>query len=301
MDNDNIPIKKVPASNQINPSLDIPPEMRKALENDVAEATLNTTSTPAVSKFPTEVIDLPSKGYFYSSDSPLSTGQIELKFMTAKEEDILTSQNLIKKGIVLDKLLEALIVTPGVSLEDILIGDKNAIFVASRVLAYGPSYDTKVKCPSCGTENKTEIPLDKLENKPFDFNKHVKGNNTFSIDLPTSKKLLTYSLISHKEEKLIDQELKAMAKVNKNGTSPEVTTRLKYMIKSVDGDSSTQTIRNFVDNELLSRDALALRKHVKENSPDLDMTMNFDCEECGHQEVISIPMGVDFFWPDSGV
>ena len=92
-------------------------------------------------KFPTEMVELPSKGYFYSEGHPLSSGRVEIKYMTAREEDILTSQNLIKQGTVIDKLLEALVVDKSIKMDDMLIGDKNAIMVAARILGYGKNYD----------------------------------------------------------------------------------------------------------------------------------------------------------------
>jgi DNA-directed RNA polymerase subunit M/transcription elongation factor TFIIS len=251
------------------------------------------------SDFPTEFIDLPSEGYFYPIGSPLSSGRIELKYMTAKEEDILTSQNLIKKGIVLDELLKALIVTPGVKLDDLLIGDKNAIFVAARRLAYGDKYEaSKVACPKCGHEQDITINLAELSNKEFDFTKYTKGENKFTFQLPTTKKNVVYKLLTHKDEQEIDSELKGLAKVSKGGSSPEMTTRLKYMIVSVDGNSDRGEIKKFVDN-MPSRDSVAFRKVVRDNSPDLDMTFNFKCSECGHEERMALPLGVDFFWPKS--
>jgi len=90
--------------------------------------------------FPTEVLSLPSKGLLYPKDSPLSKGTIDVKYMTAKEEDILTSQNLIEQGVVIDRLLESVIVTPNVKLGDLLIGDKNAIMIGTRILGYGKDY-----------------------------------------------------------------------------------------------------------------------------------------------------------------
>jgi hypothetical protein len=139
--------------------------------------------------FPTEYIDLPSEGHFYPLSSPLSSGRIQLKYMTAREEDILTNQNLIKKGVVLDELLKALIVSPGVKLEDILIGDKNAIFVAARRLAYGDEYPAKITCPKCGEENEVKINLADLKAKAFDFSKHTKEKTHFLLNFLYQKRL----------------------------------------------------------------------------------------------------------------
>ena len=256
------------------------------------------TDVPAKQDFPTEFIDLPSEGHFYPVESPLSTGRIELKYMTAKEEDILTSQNLIKKGIVLDELLKALIVTPGVALEDLLIGDKNAIFIATRRLAYGDKYPAKVTCPKCETENGAEIDLSVLKSREFDFSQYIKGDNIFTFALPVSKKTIGYKLLTHKDEQTIDGELKGLAKVSKTGASPEMTTRLKYMIISVDGETDRGKIKVFVDS-MPSRDSVVFRKHVREHTPDIDMNFDFKCASCEHSERMGLPLGVDFFWPSS--
>ena len=199
-------------------------------------AFLSPSDAPVKHAFPTEQIGLPSEGHFYPSESPLSTGHIELKYMTAREEDILTSQNLIKKGVVLDELLKALIVTEGVSIDDLLIGDKNAVFIAARRLAYGDKYPAKMTCPKCEKEVEAEIDLAQLKSREFDFTAHNKGSNVFTFVLPYSKKTITYKLLTHKDEQAIDVELKMVAKMSKTGTPPEMTTRLKYMVLSVDGN-----------------------------------------------------------------
>jgi len=253
-------------------------------------------------KYPSETIGLPSEGYFYNSNSPLSKGVVDIKYMTAKEEDILTSQNLIKKGVVLEKLLESLIVTDGVKTDELLIGDKNALFVAARRLAYGDSYGPlQVKCPKCGKENNCLIDLSKVNNKEFEFEKYERGVNLFEFVLPASKVTLKYKLLTHRDESSIEQELTALNKINKSGSSAEITTRLKKMIVSVDGNEDRQTINKFVDQQLLSKDSLAFRSYVKGNTPDIDMTFDFECSDCQHNERMGIPLSVSFFWPDTGV
>ena len=127
-------------------------------------------------KFPTEVVDLPSQGLLYPKDSPLSSGTIEIKYMTAREEDILTSANLIKKGIVIDKLLEALIVDKSIKLDDMLLGDKNAILIASRILAYGKDYEVEVD----GKE--VVVDLTTLKEKKLDEKIVVNGANEFDFE-----------------------------------------------------------------------------------------------------------------------
>ena len=293
---DNIPIQN---PNQVRKSESLTPEQIEALQRDASKAQESTPKQE--SKFPTEIIELPSEGFFYDQESPLASGKIELKYMTAKEEDILTSQNLIKKGIVLDKLLDELIVTPGVSSKDLLVGDRNAIFIAARILAYGSKYDAKVTCPKCGAESEVSIDLSYMANKEFDFSGFTRGVNEFYFELPKSKRNIGYKILTGHDESAIEQESKAMAKINKNGPSSEVTTRLKYLITSVDGKSDRNYIKKFVDTELTSIDARELRKNMKEASPDFDMSFNFECEHCGYEGRIPMPMGVNFFWPDAEI
>lgn len=299
-------------------SIKIPEEVRQAMQNDVPTTDTTTKSTQQVrtpeqtafqqtdavqkTEYPSEVVDLPSKGWFYDQSSPLASGRIDIKYMTAKEEDILTSQNLIKKGIVLDKLLEQLIITPGVKLDDILVGDKNAIFIAARVLAYGKDYKIKFKDPSTGDDVEDSIDLTQLDPREIDFNQYTRGENIFEYTLPHSERVVHWSLLTHSDEQAIDAEMKGMKKFskNKNETS-EVTTRLKYVIKALDGDDDRARIKSFVDKELLARDSLAFREHIKENTPDLDMTFNFESEDTGYTERMTIPLGVDFFYPSTGV
>ena len=243
-------------------------------------------------KFPSEVVDLPSGGKLYSEDSPLRDGKIELKYMTAKEEDILTSQNLIQKGLVIDKVIDSLILTKGVKGDDLLLGDKNAVMVAARILAYGPEYACQVTDPNTGkaieyTFNLADCPFKKIPD-------NVTENN-FEVTLPTCKKKITFKLLTGKEETAITEELKSSKKV---GTEvvPELTTRLRYTITSVDGDDSQNTINSFVLN-LLARDSMHLRKKIKEVSPDIQLEQEILIG--GETVKVDIPMTVSFFWPDS--
>ena len=258
------------------------------------------TSSPT--SYPSERIDLPSKGYFYAQNDPLSRGYVDMKMMTAKEEDILTSQNLIKKGVVLDKLLESLIVTPDINIEHLLLCDKNALFVAARRLAYGDSYGPlQVRCQKCYEESKQTINLGDLKEKPYEFEKVQKGNNVFEFQLPYSKKIIHFKLLSSKDETDIDIELKATAKFVKSGGTNEITTRLKKLIVAIDGKSDRAIINKFVDTELLSKDSMALRSYARSVAPEIDMSFNFVCPHCSNEERMDVPMTVQFFWPESGV
>jgi len=244
-------------------------------------------------KFPTEVIDLPSEGKLYGKDSPLKGGKIEIKYMTAKEEDILTSQNLIKKGIVLDKLLNSLIVTKDVTLDDLVVGDKNAVMVAARILAYGPEYTCEVISPLSG--EKVEYTFN-LADCPFTKIPEGVESNDFKVTLPISKKTINYRILTGKEERLIQDDLQ---KIKKLGSQiiPELTTRLRYSITSVEGDSDTATISSFVEN-MLARDSMFFRGIIQSMSPDIQLKQEVVME--GESVTVDIPMTVGFFWPTAG-
>ena len=241
-------------------------------------------------KFPTETIELPSKGLIYPEDNPLSSGTIEMKYMTAKEEDILTNQNYIKDGTVLDRLMKSLIVSK-VNYDDLIVGDKNAIMVASRILGYGKDYSFEYK-----GEDHT-IDLSSLQSRYLDESKVVKGVNSFTFTLPTTKAVIEFKLLSNKDEKAIKQEIKGLKRLDKSG-SFELSTRLKHMILSVDGNTEKSAIREFVDNYMLARDSRALREYIKSFQPDIDLTFTFESSN-GTLEEASIPVTVGFFWPDA--
>lgn len=250
------------------------------------------------SKFHTEIVHLPSKGLLYPESSPLSSGQLEMKYMTAKEEDILTSQNLIKSGVVIDKLLQSLIVTK-INYGELLVGDKNALLVAARILAYGKDYEVEVTCPKCGEKSTHIIDLSTFDDKLPLEGTYTKGSNEFWYELPASKRKVSFKCLTSADEKSIEAELKGLKKLSKiTGIDSEMTTRLKYLITSVDGESDITFIRKFVDTELLSRDSLSLRKYIQEVSPDTKMEFMFECPHCGHEVLnMAMPMTVSFFWP----
>lgn len=238
-------------------------------------------------KFPTEEIELPSKGLLYTKDSPLSSGKVELKYMTAREEDILTNQKYIQNGTVLDKLLESLLVDKNINTRDLFVGDKNALFVAARILGYGKDYHVTI----AGKEEK--IDLSEIENKPIDESLFSNGENKFTYKLENTGTVLEFKFLNGHDEKKIERELAGLKKITPN-SSPELTTRLKHVILSVDGKEDPKDIRNFVDNYFLARDARAFRQYVSDLSPDVDLTVSLE-----GGEVVTVPIGLNFFWPDA--
>jgi transcription elongation factor Elf1 len=270
-------------------------------ENDVVipiarpAGEIPTVKTPTL---PTFKVELPSKGLFYAESHPLASGVVELHQVTARHEDILSNQVLMKKGTVLDEFLKALVATKGVTLDDFLVNDKNALFVAARRAAYGDEYQTTITCPKCGAESKVAIDLSKIAVRTdVDYSKFEKGLNRFEFKLPSSQKTVVWKILSHRDETSIDAELKALAKVGSN--TAELTTRLKYLIVSINGKEDRMAIKRFVDLELTSMDSLALRTEIRKVVPDMDMSFDFSCGKCGHEGRQSIPIGMEFFWPSA--
>ena len=239
-------------------------------------------------RIPTETVELPSKGLLYPEGSPLSSGTLEMKYMTAKEEDILTNSNYIQQGIVIDKLLESLIVTEGVNFQEILTGDKNAVMIAARILSYGKDYQVNYR----GKD--VVVDLSEIDSKPIDQELYKNGNK-FTFELPKSKNIITFKILTQADEKDIEKEQQGLKKIDKD-SSTEVTTRLKFIITAVNGEESNKDIRDFVDNYLLASDARALREEYARVSPDIDLTFKYDNN--GVEEDVDLPIGLDFFWPD---
>jgi len=249
------------------------------------------------SGFPTEVISLPSKGLVYPEGSPLRDGKIEMKYMTAREEDILTSTNLIKQGVVIDKLMQSMIVSP-VNYNDLVIGDKNAIMVAARILGYGKEYPIEITCPNCSHKNKTVVDLTTLPEVNIADSAHMPNPGIFEFTLPQSKRVIHFRLLTTGIDKQVSKELEAYKKSNKNGIDSELTTRLKSIIVSVDGNSDKKYISNFVDNELFAMDSRAFRSYMKQVSPDVKFEFAFNCTEFGHEEeALGFTIDATFFWP----
>jgi hypothetical protein len=247
-------------------------------------------------KIPTETVTLPSKGLVYPETSLLSKGEIEMRYMSAKDEDILTNINFIKQGTAIDKLLRSLIVTP-IDIDELIIGDKNAILFAARILGYGKEYSFKFRNESTGRDEEYTVDLTTLKEKEIDESLFEKGKNEFKFTMPQSGNIITFKLLTGKDEKAIEAEIKGLEKIDPNG-SFENTTRLKHMIISINGKADQASIRDFVDNYLLIPDSRAFKKYYTQLSPDIntEIIVNKD----GYvQEGVIIPINISFFWPES--
>jgi len=235
--------------------------------------------------FPTEEVELASKGLIYPKKNPLSSGVVEIKYMSAKEEDILSNTSFIQKGNVLDKLLESVIVNKEINIKDLIIGDKNSLLFAARLLGMGKDYKVTHK------NKEHTIDLSKVDNKEID-EEIITSDNEFPFTLPHSKNSITFKLLNGHDIIKIDQEIRGLLKID-----PELerttSTKLKYTIISINGDSEKKTIREFVDKALISRDIRALKEYIEKIQPDVDL--NYELED---KEEVRIPIGIRFFWPD---
>lgn len=245
---------------------------------------------------PTHFVDLPSKGKFYSPDHPLfNKDTVEIRFMTAKEEDILTSKSLLKKGIAVDRMLESVLVDKSIKLDDLLIGDKNALIVGARITGYGNEYDTKVQCPSCAANVRHTFYLDELASKypSEEVEKQLCETRTFKTKLPITKFEVEMRLLKGADEKLL-AEIAEQKKTAKKEETP-MSDQLRLLIVSVNGVTDKTIIQKFIDM-CPAGDAKHMRKLYTDNIPNVDMTQKFTCRSCDSEMEMEVPFTVDFFW-----
>ena len=248
-------------------------------------------------KVPTEFVPLPSFGLVYPPSSPLhNLKEIEVRYMTAVDEDILTSRSLLRSGKAIDAVLQNCILDARINPEELLSGDKNALITFLRVSGYGPEYKVEIDCPGCEETSKYEFDLSQLEMKTLDIQPIEKGENRFYFQVPTGTHI-EFKFLNSAEEKEISD---AQDRIKRSTNSPidrNVTTRLKNTILSIDGNNDPSLINQYVDS-LNVRDSRALRKHMEDNTPDIDMNQEFNCSHCGHRGEVDVPISVGFFWPD---
>lgn len=247
---------------------------------------------------PTTTIELPSRGIPYAEDHPLSDGTIEIRYMTAADEDVLTDRNLIRKGTFVDKLYERVVVEEGVDPDEVLVGDKSAVLLATRILAYGADYEITVRDPYTQMNKKVMIDLSEISPVELDWDNMNQGQTEFEFELPVSKSLVTWRLMKSSDQKVIQrQQRKFQQHDGEDYVQPTVTTRLRHLISSVDGDDNLNTIRNFVNN-LIAADSFALRKEIRKYTPDLDMTFEHEASD-GSIVDTNITLDADFFLPST--
>ena len=246
---------------------------------------------------PTEFVQLPSKGRFYPPGHPLHNQEmIEVKQMTAKEEDILTSRSLLKQGVAIDRVLQSIVIDPRIDVSSLLVGDRNAIVVSCRVSGYGSEYTTSITCPSCEAKNDYTFDLNEatITNGVLE-GVTQNGDGTFNTVLPKSNLSVDFRLLTGRDEKFLTQ---GQTTKNKNKADRLITSQLRGILASVN-DNDTAEALNYVANNLPSMDSKYLREVYKSVQPNVDLTQHYQCEECGFQKDMEVPLTADFFWPNS--
>lgn len=253
---------------------------------------------PEKFKVPTETVELPSKGKCYPETSELSKGSVEMKYMTAKEEDILTNPNLLKKGIALETVLKSLIVSP-INYDELLVGDRNWLFIAARIMAYGSEYSFPYVSPSTEKEEVVTVDLGQIDHKKVEEDV-LNSTNEYDFELPYSKNTVTFKLLTVADDKRIDEEIKGVKKAT--GVEPgRLSTRLKHQIVAVNGERSTKAVREFIDGGyFIAKDSLELRKYIAKLNPDIDTNVTFTTQE-GEEVTVDLPINAEFFFPGSGL
>ena len=249
---------------------------------------------------PTEFVELPSKGIGYADDHPLcGKDVIEIRYMTAKDEDILTSETLLRKGIALERLLENIIIDKSIDPKTMLIGDRNAVIIAARASGYGNVYETQIACPNCGTKARMSFDLSKPKIQEIDHNEKIFKKNqdgNYLIELPNTGFEVEVRLLTGKDENYLTQ-LAQNKKKNNLGDSA-MTDQYKMMIVSVAGEKDRSVLSKFVD-AMPAVDSRFLRKAYKVIIPSVKISEDFTCNSCGHKQELEVSFGADFFWPDS--
>jgi len=246
---------------------------------------------------PTQFVDLPSKGRYPEGHPLQGKESIEIRYMTAKDEDILTNRSLLKKGLAIDRLIQNLIVDKSINSKSLYVGDRNAIIVFARASAYGADYKAKVQCPACGEQSKFQFDLANYEmfdgNDIEDTNIKYMGDGTFTTTLPLST-------IAARIRPLVGQdELELVSNGNaKDVTSDIITKQMKHFVVDFNGYEDQKTV-NYVCENMVAIDSKYLRDCFRLISPDIIMNQDFICKHCEHKEVMSVPFGTDFFWPES--
>ncbi len=249
-------------------------------------------------EIPVESVPLPSAGLVYPADSPLSGREtVDIRAMTAKEEDILTSRALIKKGTVITELLKSCLVDKNIDPDTLISGDRNAIMTAVRVTGYGADYTVDVDCPSCSEKSKQSFKLTDLNIKRLEINPVEVGKNLFEFKLPVSGKTIRFKFLTGKDEQEITVTSERKKKQGQQSDNL-ITQKLMYSVVSVEGTTDKVKVQSFIRN-MPARDSLALRKFMDASEPGIDMKSWIECPNCDESSEVRLPLGVSFFWPDN--
>jgi len=249
---------------------------------------------------PTEFVELPSGGKLYPKEHPLhGVDSIEVKQMTAKEEDILTSRTLLKKGIALERVIQNVIIDKRINSSSLLVGDRNAIIVSVRVSGYGNEYTTTVTCPECSESQDYTFDLNEADIYHGDDHRDLdivsNDDGTFTTKLPQTGIDVCFKLMNGYDEKILSDGIENDRK--RKASDKIVTRQLKAMIVSVNEDSSAKVINYLIEN-IPSKDSRHLRTAYQAVTPNIDLSQHFECAECDYAQTMEVPLSAEFFWPD---
>ena len=286
-----------------NNSMRMPSQLEEELEGKVK----NNSPAPIVNNqrdllafsVPTTLVDLPSKGLFYPEDHPLhERGTLEIKFMTAKEEDILTSDSLIKKNLAIDRLIQSLIIDKSIDAGSLLVGDRSAVVLEARKTAYGSDYKVEFSCTGCEEKNSHVFDLDFFLPKQVDYEDSdsffVNERRNIVVRLPATGLTVELRMLTGDEEKAASERMKKKKKVRKDNL---VTNQLKLIVVSVEGVEDYVAIHKFIDN-MPARDSKFIRNFYEMVRPEIDMKQEYICEMCGNIADLEVPLSKEFFWPE---
>ena len=288
----------MPRNNRSRAGIDEAPDHKSP--EDVAAAITPSSGLDFV--VPTEFVELPSGGKFYPEDHPLHGQEtIEIKYMTTKQEDILTSQTLLKKGLAINRMLQSILVTPGLDIKDLLIGDKNALTVAARVIGYGADYNAQMQCPSCNHVDKAAIDLTSSNNildgtDWGELNIQAGDNGTFIITLPKTNVEMEVRLMTGHDEARITAQIQKQKKHNLRQST--LSDQMKLVTVSLNGVTDRAQISNFISN-MPALDARYFRKAYQRVTPSVSLKHDYTCPQCDYEADLEVPLQAEFFWPQS--
>lgn len=246
---------------------------------------------------PVESVPLPSGGKIYDEDSFFHMKEmIDIKAMTANEEDILASQAYIKRGVVVDELIKSCVMNKSADVKDLLIGDKNALAMAIRITGYGSSYPCDVYCVHCQHKNTKNFDLSSLPIKTLGADPVKEGTNLFEFILPVSKKKVHFKILTTRDAENVEKNIANTKSLLGEMSIGDITASLESQIVSIDGVEDKGKIKHFI-SIMPAFDSRSLRTYMRQIQPGIDMNITFDCENCNTTNQAALPINANFFWP----
>ena len=271
-------------------------ESRLGVQDEGGSPPIENTKSPLSFVIPTEFVELPTKGKFYPPEHPLHNVEtVEIRYMTAKETDILTSKSLLKKGLAVDRMLENILVDKNIKTRQLFTGDKNALIIAARISGFGEKYDVQLTCQHCGAVSEHEFDLGEIKIKETSEEIKFSDSGTFFITLPKTEVIAECCLLTGDDEKMLLDRAEKKQKLKLPDSA--MTDQYKKIIVSLNGVAEKGVVEEFVDI-MPALDSTHLRKEYDKVRPDVDMTQLVDCESCDASNVSNIPFSANFFWPE---